>query len=208
MGHAQYNYQHYKSKSGFFIVKIQEAFQYLPDWYQKGEVRGKVFQYYYVLRSVMREHPEVRKCLTRCKHCGIFFLTHPRNAGRRDLRCPFGCRQAHRKKSLKERSAQYYRSDDGKKKKKWHNRARSLHPRQPDNGGNDLAHKEPSVQEMVICLDKVALGHIQMVVSLIEKRYVKLSEISKMVEKIMRQHSMVKGEELAYAHANEVQRSP
>ena len=146
--------------------------------------------------------------MTRCKHCGIFFLTHPRNAGRRDLRCPFGCRQAHRKKSLKERSAQYYRTEDGKKKKKWHNRARSLQSCQSDDGGKDLAHEESPGQEIVVSLDEVALGHIQMMVSLIEKRYVKPSEILEMMEKIMRQHSMGKEGEWAYANKNDGQRSP
>ena len=33
----------------------------------------------------------------------IRFLTHPRNANRRDLRCPFGCRQHHRREEAKKR---------------------------------------------------------------------------------------------------------
>ncbi len=31
-----------------------------------------------LLRSLLRAKPHLRACLTRCRHCGIFFLTHPR----------------------------------------------------------------------------------------------------------------------------------
>ena len=34
----------------------------------------------------------------------IFFLTDARNAGRQDLGCPFGCRQAHRRRQSTRRS--------------------------------------------------------------------------------------------------------
>jgi hypothetical protein len=67
-----------------------------------------------LLRSVLRAKPHLRLGLTRCRHCGILFLTHPRNAGRHDLRCPFGCRQAHRKQASAQRSAAYYRQAQGK----------------------------------------------------------------------------------------------
>ncbi len=34
----------------------------------------------------------------RCRQCGIFFVAHPRNAVQRHkMRCPFGCREAHRR---------------------------------------------------------------------------------------------------------------
>ena len=49
-----------------------------------------VLSYYVVLRSVLRLKPWLRKCLARCRHCGIFFLTDVRNAGRQDLGCPLG----------------------------------------------------------------------------------------------------------------------
>ncbi len=61
----------------------------------------------------------------RCCHCGIRFFTHPRNAGRRNLRCPFGCRQHHRRQRANARSRKYYRTGSGKKKKKHLNGKRS-----------------------------------------------------------------------------------
>ena len=44
-------------------------------------VAALVLSYYVVLRSVLRLKPWLRKCLARCRHCGIFFLTDVRNAG-------------------------------------------------------------------------------------------------------------------------------
>ena len=60
-----------------------------------------------------------------CCHCGIRFLTHPRNANRRNLRCPFGCREHHRRQQANERSKKHYRTDSGRKNKKLLNGKRS-----------------------------------------------------------------------------------
>ena len=73
--------------------------------------------YYFVLRSVMARVGEVGLCLARCCHCGIRFLTHRRNHNRENLRCPFGCRETHRKLESAARSAAYYRTARGKFKK-------------------------------------------------------------------------------------------
>jgi len=112
------------------------------------------------------------------------------------LRCPFGCRQAHRKESSKRRSAEYYRSKEGKKKKIAHNRRRSLQLKS-DNTSQDLPNRQSAIQrgEVIRDRDRFArdnLYYIQMVVSLIEGHYISLDEILRMLQKIMRQHSMGK----------------
>jgi hypothetical protein len=61
--------------------------------------------------------PRLRQCLVRCRHCGIFFLTDPCNGGRENLGCPFGCREAHRRRQSTIRSGAYYREPEGKRKK-------------------------------------------------------------------------------------------
>jgi hypothetical protein len=68
----------------------------------------------------------LEKSVVHCCHCGIRFFTHPRNAGRRDLRCPFGCREHHRRQRANERSKKHYRTDEGRKNKKSLNGKRSL----------------------------------------------------------------------------------
>lgn len=219
MGYAKTN-KYYKPKPIFFIVKIQLAYQFTPDWYREGEVRESVLHYYWVLRQVLRDNPHLRKCLTRCKHCGIFFLTHPRNAGRRDLSCPFGCRQVYQKENLKKRSAKYYRSEKGKKKKKELNERRDRQVK-PDNEGADLAneslqkqnelplqHEEIVQNEEEVIRDKGSLCYIQMVISLIEGCLVSLDEVLKMLAKIWRQHSIDRRRRFVYAFTYPSQRPP
>ena len=103
----------------FFYNTDPTFFQFICGWYRKKEVRGIVARYYWVIRLVLKEKPHLRKCLDRCRHCHILFFTHPRNAGRSDLGCPFGCRQAYRRKSSIHRSTEYYRTKEGKQKKKY-----------------------------------------------------------------------------------------
>jgi hypothetical protein len=61
-----------------------------------------------------------------CKHCGIRFFTHPRNVDRKDLRCPFGCREHHRRELGRERSRRHYQKPEAKKKKELRNAQRSF----------------------------------------------------------------------------------
>lgn len=138
-------------------------------------------------------------------HCGIYFLTHPRNAKRDDLRCPFGCRDAHRKESLKRRSAEWYRSEKGKKKKKALNRRRSLKTLS-ENSTESLASEELSEQKVPIVQDESkgvfntgTLSYLQMLISLIEGRLVSLDEITKMLLKKVRQHSIDRRRRFVYA---------
>ncbi|MBL7039779.1 MAG: hypothetical protein ISR77_14175 [Pirellulaceae bacterium] len=82
----------------------------------------------------MRDRPDLASCAVHCCHCGIRFLTHPRNANRRDLRCPFGCREYHRRQQANQRSKKHYRTDGGRKHKKRLNGKRSTAGGGADNG--------------------------------------------------------------------------
>jgi hypothetical protein len=170
------------------ILKIQEQFQSRRDWYRRSGTRALVGPYYVLLRSVLRSHPPLRSCLCRCCECRIFFLTHPRNAGRRDLRCPFGCREMHRRRSSTHRSVAYYQTPEGKQKKKLQNgkRGREADPgRQPREG-----------QGMHFDADLVR--YLAMVVSRIERRRVSEGEIRKMLARAVRQHRMARRRRIDY----------
>jgi hypothetical protein len=52
-------------------------------------------------------------------------LTHPRNAGRLDLGCPFGCRLHNRRQLGNERSKKCYEKPEGRRNKKLLNAKRS-----------------------------------------------------------------------------------
>jgi hypothetical protein len=162
-----------------------------------GEVADLVKEYYWLLRGVLRAHPDLRPCLTRCRHCGIFFLTHPRNAGRRDLRCPFGCRQTHRKRESTKRSVAYYRGEEGRKCRREQNGNRQWTGMAPVPAESvELAPQPPvRVVEEPSSPDvwpTPMLMYLRMVVSLIEGRPVDLEEIEVMRARVLRQHSMSK----------------
>jgi hypothetical protein len=154
-------------------------------------VRGLVARYYLVLRSVLKEKPHLKTCLTRCRHCNILFFTHPRNAGRNDLGCPFGCREAHRRKKSIERSTEYYRYEENKEKKKALNRNRSKKTDLPET------KQEETIEERCE-VDRGIVSHVRLVTSLIEGRNVSLNEIYRMLNSRMRQHSIDSAEKTFY----------
>ena len=183
---------HYKRNSGFVVVQIQRHFHFRPDWYRRGAACALVLQYYVLLRSVLRSRPHLRLCLRRCRSCRIFFLTHPRNAGRRDLRCPFGCRQAHRKQRSTERSVAYYTTAEGKAKKKMQNGKRIQ--------GKTRTGTNPPVTEAVE-FDTRIVSYVAMVASLIEGGRVSEAEMVQRLVRAMRQHSMARRRRMDYVVA-------
>jgi hypothetical protein len=142
-------------------------------------VRDLVGSYYAQMRSLLCERPDLRPCLKRCRHCRIFFFTHPRNAGRDDLRCGFGCREAHRRQRDTRRIADYYRENPDKKRHQ--NRKRYLHTARICRAPDGQPKSEPPA---------TILEHVCMVVSLIERRRVGLEEIRELLAKKGRQHRM------------------
>ena len=141
-----------------------------------------------LLRSVLRAKPHLRACLTRCGHCGIFFLTHPRNAGRRDLRCPFGCREAHRQQASAQRSAAYYREPKGQRKKSELNqrRPRKYCPPKPAPHlprARKCQRRRPKWNPLLV-------EYVRMVASLIEGRRVSRDQVLRMLARKLRQHTL------------------
>ncbi len=156
-------------------------------------------QYYVVLRSVVRSRTEFRRCVTRCRHCRIFFLTHPRNAGRRDLGCPFGCKEAHRKRRSTERSVEYYGTEEGKTKKRIQNGKRRQSEARADPNLQRLRGEQ--VERDGVRLHAVMVGYVRMVTSLIEGRRVSEEEIVEMLVRAMRQHSIARRRRMDYVLA-------
>jgi hypothetical protein len=85
-----------------------------------------VQQYLLALELAVESHPELPVCVVSCARCGIRFLTHRRNVRRRDLGCPFGCREHRRRQSAGQRSRAYYRTEPGREKKWRRNLRRKL----------------------------------------------------------------------------------
>jgi len=107
--------------------------------------------------------------------------------GRQDLRCPLGCRAAHRRQSSTQRSVAYYRTAEGQEKKKLQNGKRR--PEKPA----DLVGKG----ERATC-DAALVVYVAMVVSLIEGRRVGEEEIRELWARAVRQHRMARRRRIDY----------
>ena len=156
-----------------------------------------VGQYYLLLRSVLRTKPLLRRCQVRCRHCRIYFLTHPCNAGRKDLGCPFGCRSAHRKQQSSVRSVAYYRDPIGKKKKRGLNGKRA----KPKSDGSRPAAcpAAAKLESGSGRWNQLMLEYVRMLVSLIEARSVSRAEILEMLQRVLRQHSLARRRKIDHA---------
>jgi hypothetical protein len=152
-----------------------------------------VLAYYVLLRSILRSQPELRRCRTRCRHCRVFFLTHPRNAERCDLGCPFGCREARRKEQSNRRSVAYYREQEHKEKKRALNARRRKRPAPPVAPKPEPAASEPAPAALPPSpWPRPMVDYLCMAVGLIERRRVSLTEVLEMLARTVRQHRIAR----------------
>ena len=150
-------------------------------------VRDLVRSYYAQIRSLLSKRPDLRRYLKRCRHCRILFFTDPRNAGRSDLSCGFGCRDAHQRQRDTRRSVAFYREHPDKKRHQ--NRKRYLRTALPRvDGGADAKGELPAP----------IVRHVRVIVSLIEGRRVGLREIVEMLAKKGRQHRIARKRRRGY----------
>lgn len=164
-------------------------------------MRPVMGQYYRLVRRLLHSPVRSRICLSRCRDCKILFLTHPRNTGRQDLRCPFGCRQTNRRQSSINRSTQYYRTTEGKLKKQIQNGRRTEKVRSE-------ADAQEAVAEDSLVLDEEGLKYLQTVISIIEQRCVSRQEIELVLRAKMRQHSIGKQAGVAYHYVQTDKKPP
>jgi hypothetical protein len=108
------------------------------------------------------------------------------------LRCPFGCREAHRRQRSTERSVAYYATAEGKAKKKIQNGKRT-------QGGVRTEANPPQTGALEFRAGMV--GYVAMAASLIEGRRVSEAEILQMLARAMRQHSMARRRRMDYVVA-------
>jgi len=157
----------------------------------------------------LQSHPQLQDCAVSCKHCGIRFLTHPRNRHRRDLRCPFGCRQHHRRLYGNRRSAVHYRTPHGNANKEERNARRCRTPpreepqteplEQTALPNQPLPDEASTMVELLlegVVLDEAMvrnspmLPYVRMVVNLLDGRRLLCQQIVRLLLEALRQRSM------------------
>jgi hypothetical protein len=124
------------------IAAIAEVFEFRPDWHRQNQAVQLVRQYDLKLTSILESHPDLQDCVARCCDCGIRFLTFRCNRGRQDLRCPFGCREYHRRAQANARSRNHYRTPQGKKRKEERNALRSPIDQPEPTSDHEHSHHE------------------------------------------------------------------
>ncbi len=149
------------------------------------------------LEAALNEHSEVQCCLTECVECGIPFLTFPCNKNRKDLRCPFGCRDKHRRQQSTERSTTYYSTASGKIKKAIQNCKRS---RSSPVSDVELGIKVPdkNTAEEIIPVTEEIITHVTTVITILEGGRVSREEIILLIMSILRQHRLGLGGRIDY----------
>jgi hypothetical protein len=104
-----------------------------------------------------------------------FFLTHPGNRGRKDLRCPFGCRQTWQRAQSTSRSQAYRCTEEGAMKKRKLNQRRYRQ-------GEEPSPREAKSAELP---DETMVEHIREVVSMIEGRRITTAEARTLIKQRM-----------------------
>ena len=99
------------------MVAIGKFFSDRANWHEGEQVNPLVRQYQTALDSLLESDEKLKRRIKQCLDCGIRFLAAPQNAGREDLRCPFGCAKRHRAQQSNERVKAYRGTEGGKKKK-------------------------------------------------------------------------------------------
>ena len=136
----------------------------------------------------LRTKKHLDPLLVRCAHCCIPFITDPRNRGRTDLGCPFGCQGAHEKAESQRRSSAFRKTVSGRQKKAdlnrkaYERRRRTLAPSPPQ--------KQPEVVPPVPRFSPEFLVYLAQVLWLVYRTKVKPEAIGEHLEKFFRQRGM------------------
>lgn len=141
-------------------------------------------RYLVALRELVRHGPEGPRGLVRCCVCSVPFVTAVCNDGRRDLRCPFGCREVHQRLESARRSTTYYRTPEGRAKKA------AINARRPRQGGG-LGRAPPAPQ-----LPPTIITYIREIVRRLDGRLLARDEIVALVTCVLRQRR------LAFSHGS------
>lgn len=92
------------------------------EWFNNNSLGPLYGKYLSLVGQISAAFP--RLILTACPQCLVTFLTCSSNRGRGDIRCPFGCRDGHKKAASHSRVKAYYSAPEGKSKKQIQNEKR------------------------------------------------------------------------------------
>ena len=174
------------------VAQLCQAYEPKGNWHEVGETYQIATAYRNLLGEIVRDHPHLEPCVAHCCHCSIPFLTHPCNEKRTDMRCPFGCRDHHRRTASNKRSKEYYQSDAGRLKKMEANARRCRRC--------DHTEITTPCQSQTLELRKIFVDHILLIIRLIERKPVGIADIEHLLNFVRRQRSLVIKQEMVILH--------
>lgn len=134
--------------------------------------------YLRTLRHLRRVSPINQHEVVSCHECHILFLTALCNSDRLDMRCPFGCRGHHQKAESNRRSTEYYRTVEGKSKKR------------QINAGRLSINIPPATPLIAIEIPVLIVKHLRQIFSRIDHRSWSLAEVEVYLDHLLRQRSL------------------
>jgi hypothetical protein len=181
-GYAKLSFQN-NGGCDFSIEALKKKHTNAPGWHKVCEV-AQLKRTYQNEISVIFENHQTHVSISQCRACKIEFLTAKSNAGRTDLRCPFGCRAKHGSEGSKRRSKRHYQTEFGRTQKKVLNRKRSK---------NDLTRPRPRPGRGLTLL------YYRWLIWAVERRRFRLTDLTELLAPIfekVRQHSLEVDDEL------------
>ena len=119
---------------------------------------------------------------------------------RKDLGCPLGCSEAHRKHQSTRRSVAYYQTQEGRKKKRDLNQRRPAACRSPAPAPKAPIQSAPAQAARTPWPEPV-MEYVQRVVSWIEHRHVRRADILQVLANVLRQQGMGRRRRIDHAVA-------
>lgn len=101
-------------------------------------------------------------------------LTSPSNRDRDDLRCPMGCRMEHARQERSRLSSEYYRTPEGRNKKKDINKNRK---------GSEESPCSDDCEQSDINSDTDLESYLKSILSVVEGRVVDESEVQSLIQR-------------------------
>jgi len=165
-------------------------------WYNKVLLYPFIFHYYQIIRLLRWKYYPNIFILKRCCRCGIYILTLRCNH-KNEIRCFFGCREIHKKKSAKARSKVHSNTKNGKTHKSIHNQNRYLDNPKPlpeETRSEHLLRKNKTIPSNASSiLNDDVLIHTQTMFKILNGEKVSLSQIQTKISHIFkkwRQHRL------------------
>lgn len=113
-------------KAIYILLYLKSVYVENHKWYLRKEALAATAAYFQLLFYISHKISSQYYAVVNCPFCGLQFITSPANRNRKDIFCPFGCRELNHRNKLNMRCKKYRKTPKGKKAKQELNKKRQL----------------------------------------------------------------------------------